>query len=102
MTIVKINLHKEVANRNLEAKGGQINIKKNVSLKNEEELSFAVEGKKGLKFTFAFNCDYQPDLGKIEVEGQVLYVNDEAKIKEIKSGWEKNKSIPQEVMEQII
>ena len=102
MTIVKINLHKVVANRNLEAKGGQININNNVSLKNVEELSFAVEGKKGLKFTFAFNCDYQPDLGKIEVEGQVLYVNDEAKIKEIKSGWEKNKSIPQEVMEQII
>lgn len=102
MTIVKINLHKVVANRNLESKGGQININNNVSLKNVEELSFAVEGKKGLKFTFAFNCDYLPDLGRIEVEGQVLYVNDEAKIKEIKSGWEKNKSIPQEVMEQVV
>lgn len=102
MTIVKINLHKVVADRNLNAKEGQININNNVSLKNVEELSFAVEGKKGLKFTFAFNCNYQPDLGRIEVEGQVLYINDEAKIKEIKDGWEKNKSIPQDIMEMVV
>jgi hypothetical protein len=102
MTIVKINLHKVNAERNLEAKGGQIKINNNVSIKNVEELSFAAEGKKGLKFTFSFNCVYEPELGKIDVEGQVLYVEDEAKIKEIKEGWDKNKKIPNDVMEQIV
>jgi len=61
-----------------------------------------VEGKKGLKFTFAFNCNYEPDLGKIEVEGQVLFVDEEKKIKEIKKSWDKDKRVPMEVMEQIV
>ena len=77
MTIVKINLHKVLAERSLDAKGGQIRINSNVSFKNVEEMPFAIEGKKGLKFTFAFNCLYEPNAGKIEVEGQIFYVEAE-------------------------
>src|SRR3989339_1978571 len=102
MTIVKINLFKVNAERNLNAKVGQVKINNNVSIKNVEDLNFSSEGKKGLKFTFAFNCNYEPDLGKIEVEGQVLYVNEEKKIKEIKTNWDKEKRIPLDVMEEVI
>lgn len=102
MTIVKINLHKVLAERNLEAKGGQVNINNNVSIKDIEDIDFLVQGKKGLKFNFAFHCHYKPDLGKIEVEGQVLYVGDDTKVDEVKKGWEKNKQIPRDVTEEII
>lgn len=102
MTIVKINLHKVHAERNLEGKGGQIRINNNVSIKDVEDMDFAVEGKKGLKFTFAFNCSYEPDFGKIEVEGQVLFVEEEAKAKEAKESWDKDKKIPMPIMEQIV
>ena len=102
MTIVKINLHKLNAERSLEAKGGQIKINNNVSIKNVEDMAFSVEGKKGLRFTFAFNCNYEPDLGKIEVEGQVLFVDEEKKIEEVKASWDKDKRIPMEIMEQIV
>ncbi len=102
MTIVKINLHKVHAERNLNAKGGQVQINNNVSIKNVDDLGFGVEGKRGLKFTFAFNCNYEPDLGKIDVEGQVFYVDEEKRINEIKKGWEKDKKVPMDVMEQII
>jgi len=102
MTIVKINLHKVNAERKLDAKGGQIKINNNVSIKNVEDLSFAVEGKRGLKFTFTFNCTYEPGLGAIDVEGQVLYVEDEKKVEEVKKNWEKDKKVPMEIMEQII
>jgi len=102
MTIVKINLYKVVAERNLQSKGGQIQINNNVSLKDVEELSFAGDGKKGLKFNFGFNCNYDPDLGKIDVEGQVLYLEDEKKIEAIKKMWDKEKRVPIEVMEEII
>ena len=102
MTIVKINLHKVNAERNLDARGGQVNINNNVSIKNVEDLSFVAEGKKGLKFTFAFNCKYEPDLGKIDVEGQVLFVDDDKKVDEVKQSWEKNKQIPLEILQQII
>ncbi|MBI2103144.1 hypothetical protein HYT55_04850 [Candidatus Woesearchaeota archaeon] len=102
MTIVKINLHKVNAERNLSAKGGQIKINNNVSIKDVEDLSFVVDGKKGLKVTFAFNCSYEPNLGKIDVEGQVLYVDGDKKVSKAKAEWEKDKRIPAEVMEEII
>ena len=102
MTIVKINLHKVNAEKNLAAKGGQIKINNNVSIKDVENMDFAVEGKKGLRFTFSFNCSYEPELGKIEVEGQVLFVETEDKINEIKDSWDKDKRVPLEVMEQIV
>src|SRR3990167_3179222 len=102
MTIVKINLHKVNADRNLDSKGGQIKINNNVAIKNVEEMAFSVEGKKGLKFNFAFNCNYEPDLGKIEVEGQVLFVDEEKKIQEILKSWNKDKRVPMDVMEQVV
>jgi len=101
MTIVKINIHKVNAERNLKAKGSQIQINNNVSLKNVEDMDFTLEGKKGLKFTFEFRCDYEPDLGTIVVEGQVLYVDEEKKIKEVKEGWDKGRKVPVEIMEQV-
>lgn len=102
MPIVKINIHKVHAERSLKAKGGQVKINNNVSLKDIEDLDFAVEGKRGLKFTFSFTCNYEPDLGKIDVEGQVLYVGEEAKVKEIKKSWDKDKRVSVEVMEGIV
>ena len=102
MTIVKINLYKVHAERNLDAKVGQVKINNNVSIKNVEELSFASDGKKGLKFTFSFNYTYEPELGKIDVEGQVLFIEDAKKVDEIKASWDKNKRIPMDIMERII
>ncbi|PIN74054.1 hypothetical protein COV20_03010 [Candidatus Woesearchaeota archaeon CG10_big_fil_rev_8_21_14_0_10_45_16] len=101
MTIVKINIHKINAEKNLEAKAGQIKINNNVSIKNVEDMSFSADGKSGLKFTFTFNCDYD-SLGKIDVEGQVLYVDEEKVIKEVKDTWAKEKKVPMKVMEQIV
>ena len=102
MPIVKINVHKVNAERSLKAKGGQIKINNNVSIKDVEDLDFSVEGKKGLKFTYDFACHYEPDLGKIVVEGQVLFVDDTVVIDEVRETWKKNKKIPMPVMEQIV
>lgn len=102
MTIIKISLHKVNAERNLDSKGGQIKINNNVAIKEVQDLSFGVDGKKGLKFIFAFNCSYEPDMGHIAVEGQVFYVDDEKKIKDLKKSWDKDKKIPMDIMEQII
>lgn len=102
MTIVKINLYQVKAERNLDSPGGQINLSNNVSLKDVQDMDFSQDGKKGLKFNFEFDCNYQPDLGKIEVAGQVLYVEEEKLINEIKESWDKDKRIPTTVMEQVI
>ena len=102
MTIVKINLSKVCANRSLDARGGQIGINSNVSIKEVEDLQFNIPGKAGLKFNFSFTCKYTPDLGSIEVEGQVFYTGEEAKVKEVKELWDKEKKVSAEVMQQVI
>lgn len=102
MTIVKINLHKVSAERNLNARGGQIKINNNVAIKNIEELKLNIPGKGGLKFTFVFNCKYEPVIGSIDVEGQVFYAEDEKKVKDIKEKWDKDKKVAMNVMEQIV
>ncbi|MAG61167.1 hypothetical protein CL619_05240 [archaeon] len=102
MGIVKINLYKVVAERKLNAKGGQIRINNNVSIKEVEDLQFNIPGSAGLKFTFAFNCRYEPDLGSIDVEGQVFFTDTEDKIKAIRESWKKNKSVPNDIMERVV
>lgn len=102
MGVIKINLDKVKAERNVEAKGGQISLKNNVSLKSVESMEFDKEGKKGLRFNFEFDCNYEPDLGKIEVGGAVLYVEEAKLINEIKESWDKDKRVPTTVMEEVI
>ena len=102
MTIVKVNLHKVNAERSLDSKGGQIKINNNVSIKNLEQMDFGVPGKKGLKFTFNFLCNYEPNLGKIDVEGQVVYVGEEKLVNEIKEGWDKDKKIPPAITQEVV
>ncbi len=102
MTIVKISLHKVSAERKLGAKGGQVRINNNVSIINVEDLQFNVPGKAGLKCTFSFNCKYEPDLGSIDVEGQIFYTDSEEKVKEVKENWEKNKRLPSGIMEKVV
>ena len=101
MPIVKIDIHKLSAEKNLSARGGQIRIDNTVSLKNVEVMDFSLEGKKGLKFSFSFTCTYQPDLGTIIVEGKVLFVDELKKVDDIKKGWDKDKKIPPAIMEMI-
>ena len=102
MGIVKINLYKVVAERKLASKGGQIRINNNVSIKDIEDLQFNIPGSAGLKFTFAFNCRYEPDLGSIDVEGQVFFTDIEERIQEIRAHWKKDKSLPGDVMERVV
>ena len=102
MGIVKINLYKVVAERKLDAKGGQIKINNNVSIKDLEDLEFNIPGSAGIKFTFSFNCKYEPGLGSIEVEGQIFFTETQDKIKEIKKSWDKDKKVPLDIMEKVV
>tara|TARA_Y100000310_G_scaffold276489_1_gene293666 strand:- start:380 stop:790 length:411 start_codon:yes stop_codon:yes gene_type:complete len=102
MTVVRTNLHNVSAERKLDSPGGQISVKNNVSLKEVEDTDFNQDGKKGLRFNFTFDCDYKPDFGKIVVDGQVFYVEEEKLIKEIKESWDKDKRVPTTVMEEVL
>ncbi len=54
--------------------GGKISISNNVSIKKVEEhkLSLGAGKESALKFTFEFTSNYKPDIGDINLLGEVI------------------------------
>ena len=80
---------------------GKIDINNNVSIKDLQEDNFALGKDKQqnvLRFIFEFTSNYEPKIGKILFEGELLYMEESKKAKEILSGWKKDKKLPKELM----
>ncbi len=103
MAIVGFNFKKMSVERKSSGKGS-INIKNNISVvgANEEDLSLGSSKEKGIRYDFEFVCQYEPDLGSIKLEGEVLAVENADKVKEIIGSWKKNKKLPQEIMAVVV
>ena len=101
--IVGFNFTKMSAERH-EGVRGKININNNVSIKNVEEKNLALgkEKQNTLNFTFEFISKYEPKLGEILLGGDVLFMADPKKAKEILDGWKKDKKIPKDTMTAIL
>ncbi|MEK6942796.1 MAG: hypothetical protein AABX00_01910 [Nanoarchaeota archaeon] len=97
--IVGFAFTKITAEKNESAKG-KIDINNNVSIKDvvEDNLSLGKEKQTALKFTFEFVSKYEPNLGKIGIEGNLLYMTDAKKSKEILASWKKDKKVSQDIM----
>ena len=103
MTIVGFNFTKiEAEKKNLVK--GKININNNVSIKNVEEKNFSLSNdkQKVLAFTFEFYAKFEPNVGHIILTGDVLYMEESKKIKELLDGWKKEKKLPKEIMPSIL
>ena len=97
--IVGFGFTKLNAERN-EAAKGKIDINNNVSIKDvvEDNLSLGKEKQKVIKFKFEFTSKYEPSVGNILFEGELLYLEEQKKANEIISSWKKDKRIPKEIM----
>ena len=69
-------------------------------LKTEEQLTIG-PSEEILKFIFEFSVNYGT-AGDTLLEGHVVYMDSPEKIKEYLSSWEKDKSIPTDIMSQIL
>jgi hypothetical protein len=103
MTIVGMNFTKIVAERTADG-NAKINISNNVSISSVEqtEVSFGVNPQQGLKIGFLFHTVYDPDFGKIELHGNLMYLEADKKVKEVLEAWEKDKKLPGEVMKPVL
>jgi hypothetical protein len=102
MTILKVSVNKVNANRNVKTNINKVDIKTNVSITNVEEMNFSTEDRKGLKIGFEFKCQYNPELGNIDVEGQIFYTDEVEKITGILNDWKNNKNLPMDIKKQVI
>ncbi|MBW2966793.1 hypothetical protein KY342_06850 [Candidatus Woesearchaeota archaeon] len=102
MTIIgsgftKINVEKKAPVK------GKININNNASIKAVEE--YPLPGKsnqKGLRFTFEFFSKYEPKIGEINIEGNVILLLEAKKGEEVLANWKKDKKLPKEVMTPVL
>jgi len=94
----KINVEK------LKAVSGKVNISNNVALKDVETMKLpdAVNKQSGLRFIFNFVSKYEPGVGHIELQGEVLYFEKSDKIKQILNDWKKSKKVEGKVMESVM
>jgi hypothetical protein len=101
--IIGFNLAKIEAERSPQVKG-KISIKNNVQIKEIEnaDLFLGKSKQAGIRFSFEYISTYEPSAGKILLKGDLLAVEEEEKVKEIVSGWKKDKKISPEIMAQVI
>lgn len=102
MAVVGFNFNKIVVEKKSEVKG-QVSIKNNIAVTNVEDADVPFDkSQKGLKFTFDFSSTYEPKIGSIRLTGDVLFIGEIKKIKEISDSWKKAKSVPKDVLANVM
>ena len=80
---------------------GKIDINNNVSIKDIQEDNFSLGRDKQqnvIRFMFEFPSKYEPNVGAILFEGELLYMEEPKKAKELLNSWKKDKKLPKELM----
>ena len=73
---------------------GNINITNNIKITSLEETNIgASKEKTAMKLGFLYKTDYEPEIGNIELKGEVLLMEEAKEAKKMLDGWKKNKKI---------
>ena len=51
---------------------------------------------------FGFTCKYSPNVGHIDLEGNVLFIDSAEKVEDIKNSWDSKKRLPNAIMEIVL
>ncbi|MFP4423782.1 MAG: hypothetical protein ACLFP2_00970 [Candidatus Woesearchaeota archaeon] len=103
MTIVGFNFTKIHVERKTQATG-KVNITNNVSIKSVEESSLSLGPNKqtGLRFSFEFVTKYEPGIGEIILNGDVLTIENEETHKLILNEWKQEEKVNKQTMTKIL
>ena len=101
--IVGVNFTKIIAERKTPLIG-KVSINNNVRITEVSEQSLALGKIKqaGLKFDFEFSSSYNPGVGEIRFEGEIIDLEEESKAKEIIDKWKKDKKLDKDLMTLLI
>jgi len=76
----------------------QINIKSGLKITGLEPSGMIKdENQKAFLIKFSFTVDYEPNMGIISMDGDLIYLAPNKLAEELEKNWEKNNSLPQEV-----
>src|SRR3989338_537032 len=103
MTVVGFNFTKINVERKQPSKV-KINISNNVLIKDIAESNFTIgqDEQKSLNIIFQFNSTYEPNVGSIELVGELIYIDDIQRINEVHNLWVEHKKVEKDVMTEIL
>jgi len=72
----------------------KVDINHNFNITNVEKTEVVIEGKKpALKLSFDFNVNYEPNIGNISMNGNLVYFDKEEEITKLLAQWKKSKNL---------
>ncbi len=99
MPFIGFNFDKIEALKNVDEIKGNVNVKNALNILDVKLQEVTVDKKQEvLKFIFEFKLDYEPKIGSISLTGNMMYLDDQKKLKEIIQGWKKDKKLPPDIM----
>lgn len=103
MAIVGFNFTKMRVERT-EAPKGKLGVKHNVGIKNVEKADFSLgkSNQGGVRFHFEFNINYEPNVGSMLLEGELVDILPEKEAKKLIERWKKEKIIEPKRMENLL
>lgn len=102
MTVIGFNFNKMLIEKKNPVKG-KVSINNNVGITDLEETKLNINtNKKALKLNFEFTSSYDPNVGKISLKGEVIYLIDKDKAEEVLKNWKKNNKIEKDVMTDVL
>jgi len=102
MTVIGFSFTKMLVEKNAPVKG-KVSINNNVGIKGLEETKLNINSeRKALKLDFEFTSTYEPNIGKILMTGEVIYLIEKDKAEEAIKNWKKNKKIEKEMMTRVL
>ncbi|MBR9693310.1 hypothetical protein GOV07_05300 [Candidatus Woesearchaeota archaeon] len=82
---------------------GNVKINNNVVIKDVKDANLNMAtGKKGVRVHFGFQTIYDPEIGNIAFEGDVILLEDTKAAEKILESWKKEKHLPKELMPPIL
>ena len=102
MTVIGLGFHKIVLEKTAPL-AGKVNINNNASIKNVEITEIDVgKGKQpAARFTFEFKASYEPNIGFIQLEGEVIWTDKKETIDALVKEWKKDKKVAKEIMSNV-
>ncbi len=87
-----------------EVSKGKIRISNNVAIESVEKSNFSLgqDSQDTVKFTFKFISKFDPEVGAIELIGNLIVIEAKEKVEEMLDMWKKGKRLPKEIMTEVL
>lgn len=104
MAIVGFTYNKILIEKSGKAPKGQITIKNNSGITDISKVEISIGNNKQdvLRMKYQYMTDYSDDLGKVDIQGELLYLTKPEEIKHAMDMWHKEKKIPAEIMQKAL